>query len=1441
MAESAPRSTLYFDPNENAENPLKAFNDFCDTFLLRYDALYPDPPKVSLEAAITRWTYGQRTVANPDPKPNLEQYDEIRNSWRNTDKVTKFLGLFSSKQFQNDWLAAEPDPAIRSGISWGEFVDKMKTFYKPADNPTLRNYQFRNLSQRDDETFIAFVTRVEQEARNCSFKCQHADCTSEETNVRDQIVFGTKHDLIRDDAMIKSWDLKTLRSEGMKYESAMKANAEMSTSVNRILGKYSIKHQKQQQPQKQVNRKPIKCFNCGEKTTDITDHRLNSCKARGVKCTFCPNTGHYPSECFKNPARNSGTRKKDNNVNTLGSPQDDIPTNKLENNEPVNNLNDYDVNLFIINSSKNLPKPKLKSHLTNDFLVQVIVNNTLTKVLADTGAKVSVCSTIQAQRWGILNKAIKTNKRIQPYRSESIPVYGIARCAVSFGRTVIPVEWHIISGSCDSILSGTAARQLGIISFQKSPDVFEPINMISTNMEPSVKQDIQYILLQYPENFQGLGKLKDYQVKLHVNPDVKPIAVPPRPTPYHLQQRSNELINEMISNDVIEKLPPHEDARWVSCSTISPKPNGDIRMTLDARNVNKALLSSNLPIPRQEDIKAKLSGSTIFSKLDFKTAFWQLELEPESRYLTVFHHNGHLYRYKRLTMGLKPAQGELNAALSPIFAHINGVHLIHDDLVIATTTEKQHSEALEAVMKAVSASELTLNPDKCVFGVAEINFWGLIISKEGVKPDPSKVSALDNLSLPSNKQELTSFLCMLQANSEFLPNFSRRSSILRELTHLDTPFIWTDKHTECFQQLLQDFREATLLHYFDPQKKTFIVVDAHITGLGAMLAQGEDVESLHPVAFASRTTKQHEKLYPQLDLEAVSVNYGLTRFRNYLVGSPEKITVVTDHKPLCSIFNGTRNGSIRTERIKLLHQDIPFQVIYRPGKNNSTDYLSRNATPITNLPIKEQNEPDELNNLLYILHTTPIMDYITLATIAQHTTKDNTLRALRDIIQKGQTYIPKTANENLRKFSSILSNICVTGNGILLKDDRIILPESLHQQAIELAHRGSHPMQSGIQRRLRYHYFFHNMNQKVHKFVSSCKDCSAFTDKKTSEPISPHAVPDKNWSKVSVDLFGPMPSNHHVVMVQDLASRYPAGKIVTSTKASSVIPALADIYNNYGNPETQLSDNGTPFNSKAMETFCNERNIQQEKIPPLHPSANPVETFMKTLGKSMKIAKRNNMSEKEALAQLFSNYRDTPHPATGLSPNNMLFRDAPQSTFPRKNITNQEVQAAKQRDLANKLHRQEKLNASKYRTASNFKIGDLVMIRNFEKSSKFDPIFQYEPLVIVDIEDEGRCLHIQRLHNGRIYKRHPDDVKLYSSIPDITENNYSDTNTTSFDDQIKDLAFKSMYDDDTDNEYIENQPLIPENQPVVPDRARIPRIRNRNPRYYNESMINSLC
>ena len=170
------------------------------------------------------------------------------------------------------------------------------------------------------------------------------------------------------------------------------------------------------------------------------------------------------------------------------------------------------------------------------------------------------------------------------------------------------------------------------------------------------------------------------------------------------------------------------------------------------------------------------------------------------------------------------------------------------------------------------------------------------------------------------------------------------------------------------------------------------------TRQGSERAQGDSIENAKPVAIASRTTNTSEQKYLQIDLEALAIDFALRRFRHYIVGSPTKIQVITDHQPLCSIFNGKRQGSIRNERIKLRHQGIRFTVTYQRGKINQSDYLSRHTKPIEKLTREEQQETDHLNNLLYMLHTAPIIDCMGIGTIAQVTKNDPILSKIATLI-----------------------------------------------------------------------------------------------------------------------------------------------------------------------------------------------------------------------------------------------------------------------------------------------------------------------------------------------------------------------------------------------------------------------------------------------------------
>ena len=209
------------------------------------------------------------------------------------------------------------------------------------------------------------------------------------------------------------------------------------------------------------------------------------------------------------------------------------------------------------------------------------------KPIADTGAKVSVCGTAEAKKWNLLDRMTPCTTKLKPYNSAPIPVLGISRCAVTFGSTSIPVEWHIISGSCEPILSGQSALQLGIIKFSREADMYHPVLMIDNSAIGDEKERVQAVLQKYPQNFTRLGRLKDHTVKLHVDPETKPIRDAPRPTPYHMEERANAAVQEMLNQGVIEPHPTDEPAPWISNTVFCPKDDGSLRVTLDARNVNK--------------------------------------------------------------------------------------------------------------------------------------------------------------------------------------------------------------------------------------------------------------------------------------------------------------------------------------------------------------------------------------------------------------------------------------------------------------------------------------------------------------------------------------------------------------------------------------------------------------------------------------------------------------------------------------------------------------------------------------------------------------------------------------------------------------------------------------------------------------------------------------
>ena len=273
-----------------------------------------------------------------------------------------------------------------------------------------------------------------------------------------------------------------------------------------------------------------------------------------------------------------------------------------------------------------------------------------------------------------------------------------------YGETVTNVGMYAVKGNVEPLLRGGASEALGILTFHGNGHIRRSV------AEEELDPDKQVYISRYPKVFTGVGRFPNYTCKYHVDETVPPKASPHRTAPYHLEAQLDKEITLLEEEGIVED---HEGpAPWISDLVLSPKDDGGVRVTLDMREPNKAILGTGLPIPRCEDIRRKFAGCKIFSKLDFKSAFYQIELDKDSRYMTVFPHNAKLKRFTRLTMGAKPASGELNKALRPVFSKIPGVHIIHDDVVVATTTTDEQEKALEEVLRTCADLGLTLNPTK---------------------------------------------------------------------------------------------------------------------------------------------------------------------------------------------------------------------------------------------------------------------------------------------------------------------------------------------------------------------------------------------------------------------------------------------------------------------------------------------------------------------------------------------------------------------------------------------------------------------------------------------------------------------------------------------------------------------------------------------------------
>ena len=195
------------------------------------------------------------------------------------------------------------------------------------------------------------------------------------------------------------------------------------------------------------------------------------------------------------------------------------------------------------------------------------------------------------------------------------------------------------------------------------------------------------------------------------------------------------------------------------------------------------------------------------------------------------------YYYLRVPMGASLSSNVYQFKKDEIFEDISQCVGIADDIVIFGYDDHDHDKTLYNVLDRAQEVEMKFNPDKCKFKKDSISFYGVMLSADGVKPDPRKIDALKNLPEPRTESLLQSFLGMVNYLSRFSLNIAKMMCNLRALLKKNIEFLWLPQHSINFKAIVQELCSPELLKYNDSTKKLYLEIDGSQKATGMALMQ----------------------------------------------------------------------------------------------------------------------------------------------------------------------------------------------------------------------------------------------------------------------------------------------------------------------------------------------------------------------------------------------------------------------------------------------------------------------------------------------------------------------------------------------------------------------------------------------------------------------------
>ena len=664
---------------------------------------------------------------------------------------------------------------------------------------------------------------------------------------------------------------------------------------------------------------------------------------------------------------------------------------------------------------------------------------------------------------------------------------------------------------------------------------------------------------------------------------------------------------------------------------------------------------------------------------------------------------------------------------------------------------------------------ITLNPSKFQFAQDSVEFAGLTITNESIKPCKKFLDSIQNFPAPKDITGARAWFGLVNQGA-YTFSMSTHMRPFRDLLKPDNKFSWTEDLERSFIKskavMMGEMEKGVRL--FEPYRPTCLSTDWSNEGIGFTLKQKHcHCQEISPTCckegwqlclVGSRFTTPAESRYAPIEGEALAVVYALHQTRYYVLGCPNLI-VTTDHKPLINVLNERSLNDISNRRLLNLKEktmQYKFEIRHVSGmKNKGADALSRYPAPSTGSEIQDMaNDISTKTTAMETLYVTTNM--ITWEMVQEATSQDETLQLLAECIQMGCTEFP-TPIRAYQKWRNHLYTI----DRVIMLGERIIIPTKLRPQILSTLH-AAHQGINAMTQRAADSVFWPGISIDITRTREECVDCHRIAKSNPSEPPAEIEPPEYPFQKLCADYFTHMGKDYLVIV-----DRYTNWPIVfrENGTARSLIKHLRDIFSNVGAAKELTSDGGPQFTAEATQTFLQSWDCHHRRTSVGNPHANTrAEVAVKTVKRLLMTCTGPTGSlDTDSFQRAMLVYRNSIDPETKASPAMILFGRPLRDPIPtpigklclhptwRETLDNRDKAMAKRHN-----REREKWNL-KTSTLTPLKVGDHVYIQNLSGNS---PLRWERTGIVMEVRDHHQY-SVKVDGSGRITLRNRKHLRKF--------------------------------------------------------------------------------